>query len=78
MKPIRPLMREHQFIERMIALLKDELSNIVETGKTDDHFLDAVIEFFGVHADRCHHAKEQDILFRELKTKPLSAEHKAT
>jgi hemerythrin-like domain-containing protein len=61
----------------MIALLKAELSNIAETGKIDDHFLDTIIDFFRTYADRCHHGKEEDILFRELGTKPLLAEHKA-
>jgi hemerythrin-like domain-containing protein len=61
----------------MIALLGAELSSIAETGKIDDHFLDDVIDFFRTYADRCHHGKEEDILFRELGTKPLLAEHKA-
>jgi hemerythrin-like domain-containing protein len=30
------------------------------------------------YADRCHHGKEEDILFRELRTKQLSKEHRDT
>ncbi len=29
-----------------------------------------------MYADRCHHGKEEDILFRDLKQKPLSVEEK--
>ena len=76
MKPIGPLMREHRVIERVIALLRDELGNIARTGKVDLRLLDFSIDFFKTYADRCHHGKEEDILFRELKNKPLSAEHR--
>ena len=29
-----------------------------------------------MYADRCHHGKEEDILFRDLNKKPLSGQHK--
>ena len=64
-------MREHRVIERVIALLRDELGNIARTGKVDLPLLDFAIDFFKTYADRCHHGKEEDILFRELKKKPL-------
>ena len=69
-------MREHRVIERVIALLRDELGNIARTGRVDLRLLDFSIDFFKTYADRCHHGKEEDILFRELKNKPLSAEHR--
>ncbi|MDF1526906.1 MAG: hemerythrin domain-containing protein [bacterium] len=31
--------------------------------------------FFRTYADRCHHGKEEDILFRELQSKTLADEH---
>jgi hemerythrin-like domain-containing protein len=37
-------------------------------------FVDIAVDFIRVYADRTHHGKEEDILFRELKNKPLSAE----
>ena len=36
--------------------------------------MDIAVDFIRVYADRTHHGKEEDILFRELKNKPLSAE----
>ncbi len=77
MKPIGLLMIEHRLIERMIALLEAELGSMAATGKVDDHFLDDVIDFFRKYADLCHHGKEEDIFFKQLDEKPLSAEHKA-
>ena len=69
-------MREHRVIERVIALLRDELGIIARTGKVDLRLLDFAIDFFKTYADRCHHGKEEDILFMELKKKPLSGEHR--
>jgi hemerythrin-like domain-containing protein len=73
-KPIGPLMKEHRVIERVVALLRDELDDIARTGRADNRLLDFAVDFFRTYADRCHHGKEEDILFRELKKKPLSAE----
>ena len=37
-----------------------------------------MVGFFRTYTDRCHHGKEEDILFRALATKPLSDEHRRT
>lgn len=70
-------MREHRVIERIIALLKGELGKIAGNGEMDHYLLDAAIDFLETYSDRCHHGKEEDILFRELKKKDLSADHSA-
>ena len=75
MLPVGPLMVEHRLIERMIALLGREAKRIRTTGKADTDFVLTGIEFIRLYADRSHHGKEEEILFRELKTKPLSPEH---
>jgi hemerythrin-like domain-containing protein len=69
-----PLMIEHRLIERMIALIKDALAQIQSTGKVDPLFVDAAVDFIRMYADRTHHGKEEDILFRELDKRPLSAD----
>jgi hemerythrin-like domain-containing protein len=74
-KPIGPLMREHRVIERVIAILRDELADIAQKGTVDYRLLDFAVLFFRKYADRCHHGKEEDMLFMALKQKPLSAEH---
>lgn len=78
MKPIGPLMREHRLIERMIALLNEELKQLKEKNEIDVEFLMVAIDFIRTYADRTHHGKEEDILFRELAGKQLSPEHKKT
>jgi hemerythrin-like domain-containing protein len=71
-------MVEHRLIERMIAIVKDELKSIATGKKADPFFIDAYVDFARTYADRCHHGKEEDILFRELAKKKLSPEHKKT
>lgn len=78
MKPIGPLMREHRLIERMIKQLNQQLTQIAGNNEVDIEFLMIAIDFIRTYADRTHHGKEEDILFRELAKKPLSPEHRKT
>jgi len=76
MKPIGPLMREHRLIERLIDLLESEKERIEGDGSVDRDFLKDAVDFFRTYADRTHHGKEEEILFRKLEEKDLSDEHK--
>jgi hemerythrin-like domain-containing protein len=78
MKPIGLLMREHRLIERLIKLLDKEISNIKKTNKVNSDFIQTSVDFFKTYADRTHHGKEEDILFRELKKKKISSNIKNT
>ncbi len=75
MKPVGPLMIEHRLIERMVRLMREELASIELLNRPKVLFLDASVDFFRTYADRTHHGKEEDILFRDLGTKALSPEH---
>ena len=74
MKPIGPLMIEHRLIERMVKLLDAELGNIKKTSAVNTSLINAGVDFFHTYADRTHHGKEEEILFRELTQKQLSVE----
>ena len=76
MKPTGYLMIEHRLIERMVILMEDELQRIKQAAKINTVFIDAAVDFFRTYADRTHHGKEEDILFKALEQKPLAAEHK--
>jgi len=69
-------MIEHRLIEQAIDLIGKEVQRIQATGRTDLVLLDSLIDFMRTYADRCHHGKEEDILFRGLEDKPLTAEHR--
>ncbi len=77
MIPIGPLMREHRLIEHMISLMKTELSTISADRRADPAFLETVVDFFRTYGDRCHHGKEEEILFARLRGKKLSQAHEA-
>ena len=69
-----PLMIEHRLIERMLSVVRGVLAEIEQKHGVDPVFVDTAVDFIRVYADRTHHGKEEDILFRELNKKPLSAD----
>ncbi len=68
-------MKEHRLIEELVSLVQLELTREREQKSVNYPFLDVAIDFFRSYADRCHHGKEENILFRDLAKKKLSAEH---
>jgi hemerythrin-like domain-containing protein len=78
MMPIGPLMIEHRLIERMIDVMKEEFLLIEREKKADPEFIEAAVDFIRTYADRCHHGKEEDILFRDLGVKKLTDKQKRT
>lgn len=73
MTPVGYLMIEHRLIERMIALMSRHLQRVRDEHIADADFIASAVEFIRTYADRCHHGKEEDILFRALEAKPLEA-----
>ncbi len=67
-----PLMIEHRLIERMITIIQNRLTLAEKTQKIDPLFIDQAVDFIRTYADRTHHGKEEDILFRDLNNKDLS------
>ena len=67
-----PLMIEHRLIERMLAVIESAVKEIKSTNRVDPVFVDTAVDFIRTYADKTHHGKEEDILFRELKNRPLS------
>lgn len=78
MKPIGPLMWEHRIIERMVPVLEAEISRMKKTGEADPRFIVSAVDFFRTYADRTHHGKEEDILFKLLESKMLDEAHATT
>lgn len=74
--PIQPLIVEHRLTERMIDVMRWRVADMESIGTADIGFIDGAVEFLRTYADRCHHGKEEGILFRELARKPLSTEHR--
>lgn len=68
------LMMEHRWIEKMIAVIEAAAERAESTGKADPLFIDKVVDFIRTYADRTHHGKEEDIMFRDLDRRDLSVE----
>jgi hemerythrin-like domain-containing protein len=68
-----PLMIEHRLIERMLTVVGHALKLAEQTGSINPLFVDMAVDFIITYADRTHHGKEEDILFKTLESKSLSA-----
>ena len=69
-------MIEHRLIERVIADVQTRLDGQGARRVVDTAYVDRVVDFLRTYADRCHHGKEEDILFRDLRQKTLEPGHK--
>jgi hemerythrin-like domain-containing protein len=85
MQPIGPLMIEHRLIERLLTLMEREFKRIKDNTEVDPEFafvdpgfIDTAVDFIRTYADRCHHGKEEDLLFKALAEKDLAPEHRQT
>jgi hemerythrin-like domain-containing protein len=68
------LMIEHRLIEQMLNVIRRTLERVEQTKSLDPYFVDTAVDFIRVYADHTHHGKEEDIMFRDLRTKHLSNE----
>jgi hemerythrin-like domain-containing protein len=78
MKPIGPLMWEHRLIEKMLVSMMRHIDQVEKTKKVNPLIIDMVVDFVHTYADRTHHGKEEEILFRDLAKKNLTPELKKT
>lgn len=74
MKPRGPLMIEHRLIEKMFYLAEKEVDMMMRNSEVDPVFIDTMVDFVRTYADRTHHGKEEDILFRDLEKKEMNDE----
>ena len=72
--PIAILMEEHRVIERAVALLHKVAEKIDEEVKVDAQVLSDLVDFIRNFADRCHHGKEEKILFKTFSEKGIPVE----
>jgi hemerythrin-like domain-containing protein len=76
MQPRGLLMIEHRLILRMISLIDKEVKSIESGNGVNASFIDSTVDFIRFYADRTHHGKEENILFRDLAKKELSSSDK--
>ncbi len=60
------LKAEHNGIKLMLRILDEMCERLKSAEKLRPEHLDQVLEFLRVFADKCHHAKEEELLFPAL------------
>lgn len=66
MKATEQLTQEHEAIKLMLQIL-EKICDKLETGeKVNQEHLDKILEFIKIFADKCHHGKEEELLFPAL------------
>jgi hemerythrin-like domain-containing protein len=74
MKSVDRLIAEHDIIQRALAVLEKVVASI-ESGKpVPAEFPQWAPRFFSQFADKCHHAKEEDLFFPLLKERGIPEE----
>ena len=75
MQPIRDLKMEHDAVQLTLRVLDKICRQIEKSGEIiDPHHLDQLLEFFKVFVDKCHHGKEEELLFPALENVGVSRE----
>lgn len=63
MKPTEILMNEHRVIERALKILNIMIEKIEAEESINLDMLERLLDFIQTFADKCHHGKEEKILF---------------
>ena len=71
MKSVERLMAEHELIERGLVLLDQAVGRIDAGQALPEGFPAWAARFFQQFADKCHHAKEEDVFFPVLKQRGI-------
>jgi hemerythrin-like domain-containing protein len=66
MKPTEDLMHEHKAIIVMLSIMSKIAENIRNQKKPDPEEIEKIIDFLKTFADKCHHGKEETVLFPAL------------
>jgi len=67
-------MHEHKIILQVLDAAEREARRMGETGEVRTERLEQMVDFFRNFADRCHHAKEEKLLFVRMEERGMSRE----
>ena len=75
MQPIKDLKMEHDAVQMTLKILDKICQGIEKSGEIIDlQHLGELLEFFKVFVDKCHHGKEEELLFPALENVGVSRE----
>jgi hemerythrin-like domain-containing protein len=64
--PTTILVHEHDLILQALDALETILSRLEAGGAPDPAYFEKAVEFLKTFADKCHHGKEEDLLFKAM------------
>jgi len=67
-------MHEHQIILMVLDAAEREARRIKEKGEVQSEQVEEMVDFFRNFADRCHHAKEEKLLFIRMEERGMPRE----
>jgi hemerythrin-like domain-containing protein len=68
MKATEQLVQEHEGILLMLNIMSKVADNIDKSQEINKDHTEKILEFLKIFADKCHHGKEEDILFPVLES----------
>ncbi len=71
MIPTDTLKHEHQVILLVLDAAQSEIQSIRDTGLPHAEAVERMLDFFRNFADRCHHAKEERLLFARMQERGI-------
>ncbi|MBM3148945.1 MAG: hemerythrin [Chloroflexi bacterium] len=71
MIPTETLKHEHQIILMVLDAAEREAQSIQASGKVQAERIEQMLDFFRNFADRCHHAKEEELLFVKMQERGM-------
>lgn len=73
-RPTDELMDEHRVIERMMKILQSASDDLANGKDVDPALFIEAVDFLQNFADKCHHAKEENLLFEKMIERGVSGE----
>jgi len=77
MKPTLQLKEEHEGTRQMLRVLEAVCGQAERAGEVNREHFSHILEFLTVFVDRCHHAKEDDLLFPAMERAGVAKDNKA-
>lgn len=74
MTPTEILKHEHKIILLVLNAAEEAVSSMKVAGKIKVSEVEKMLDFFKNYADRCHHAKEEKLLFVKMQEKGMPKE----
>jgi hemerythrin-like domain-containing protein len=71
MMPTETLMHEHQIILMVLDGADREAQHIQDSGSVHTETVEEMLDFFRNFADRCHHSKEETLLFARMEARGM-------